>query len=155
VPNRRTQTHVTVDRDEIRRWADERGGEPAVVKGVRGPGPGIITLDFPGYAGGDKLRHVSWDEWFDKFEQSSLAFIYQEKTARGVRSNFNKLVSRESVDLKTGETKAAMPRRRRKQLERATAAKTARKPAQGARPPQGPATKKKERRKTARPSRSR
>ena len=34
---------------------------------------GMIRLDFPGYTGADSLEHISWDDWFDKFDESGLA----------------------------------------------------------------------------------
>ena len=58
---------------------------------------GMIRLDFPGYSGGDSLERIEWDEWFQKFDERRLALLVQEKTARGERSNFNKLVSRETA----------------------------------------------------------
>lgn len=57
----------------------------------------MIRLDFPGYSGADSLEPIEWDEWFDKFEERGLALLVQDKTARGQRSNFNKLVSRETA----------------------------------------------------------
>ena len=88
---------TTTDHDEIRRWAEERGGKPAQVKRTAGEGDevGIIRIDFPGYSGGDSLEEISWDEWFDKFDAQGLALIYQEKTESGEQNNFNKLVSRD------------------------------------------------------------
>jgi hypothetical protein len=113
------RTRVTVDHDEIRGWAEERGGRPAAVKGTGKSGEaGIIRIDFPGYSGAGKLEGIGWEEWFDKFDESNLALIFQEATARGQKSNFNKLVARESVDLKTGNTKARPPRRERRREER-------------------------------------
>ena len=92
-------TKVTVDHDEIRRWAEERGGRPARVKGTGNDGdPGVIRIDFPGYTGEDTLEPISWEDWFRKFDEAKLAFVYQERTADGKKSNFNKLVSRESVE---------------------------------------------------------
>ncbi len=60
----------------------------------------MIRLDFPGYSGEDSLEAISWDDWFQKFDESNLALLVQEKTARGQKSNFtfNKLVSRDNVD---------------------------------------------------------
>ncbi len=88
---------TTTDHDEIRRWAEERGGKPARVKDTGGgDDPGILRLDFPGYSGGDSLEEISWDEWFEKFDEQGLALVYQETTADGEQSNFNKLVSRDS-----------------------------------------------------------
>lgn len=89
---------TTTDHDEIRRWAEERGGQPARVKSTGGgDDPGIIRLDFPGYSGEGSLEKISWDDWFQKFDDSNLALIYDE-TTRGQKSNFNKLVSRETIE---------------------------------------------------------
>lgn len=95
------KSHTSVDHEEIRNWAEERGAHPACVRGTGKKGDvGMIRLDFPGYTGDDKLQPISWDEWFDRFDENGLALVFQEKTAGGERSNFNKLVSRESLKQK-------------------------------------------------------
>ena len=87
---------TTTDHNTIRKWAEERGGRPARVKRTGGgDDPGVLRIDFPGYSGKDSLEHISWEEFFEKFDASRLALLYQEETAGGERSNFNKLVSRE------------------------------------------------------------
>jgi hypothetical protein len=89
---------ATTDHEEIQRWAEERGAHPACVKGTGGKKDiGMLRLDFPGYSGEDKLQPISWDDFFKKFDERGLALVFQEKTARGQKSNFNKLVSRDSV----------------------------------------------------------
>ena len=92
------ENHVTTNHDEIQHWAESRGGHPASVKATASADdPGIIRIDFPGYSGGQNLTPTSWDEFFDKFEEKNLAFIYQDKTASGETSRFFKLVDRSSV----------------------------------------------------------
>ena len=56
----------------------------------------MIRLEFPGTPNSrdESLQEITWDEFFDKFEDQGLALLYQEKTARGAKSNFNKLVKR-------------------------------------------------------------
>lgn len=89
---------ATTDHDFIRRWAEERGGRPVCVRGTGGKSDtGMIRIDFPGFSGEDKLEEISWEEWFKAFEENDLALLYQDKTADGRKSNFNKLVSRSSV----------------------------------------------------------
>jgi hypothetical protein len=88
-------SQVTTDHDQIRSWAEERGAHPACVRGTGRRGDtGMIRLDFPGYSGGESLEEISWDEFFEKFDEQGLALVYQDKTARGQKSNFNKLISR-------------------------------------------------------------
>jgi hypothetical protein len=70
------------------------------VKGTGGKGDtGIIRIEFPGAPGSrdESLEPISWDEFFDKFEKNKLALVYQETTATGEKSNFNKLVKRDTV----------------------------------------------------------
>lgn len=88
-------SNSTTDHQTIRKWAEQRGGRPTRVKGTgSGDDPGVLRLDFPGYSGEDDLEAISWDEFFEKFDQKNLALVYQEKTDDGELSNFNKLVDR-------------------------------------------------------------
>lgn len=92
------ESKTTTNHEEIRKWAESRGGHPARVRGTGGKAdedPGLLRIDFPGHSGKDSLEEISWDEFFDKFEERKLALLYQEKTAKGEESHFNKLVSRE------------------------------------------------------------
>src|SRR4051812_46706319 len=90
---------TTTDHDEIRRWAEERGGRPARVKDTGGGkggkgkgGPGILRLDFG--EPDESLEEISWEEFFQAFEENELALLHQDKTADGKPSRFNKLVHR-------------------------------------------------------------
>jgi hypothetical protein len=96
------ESKTTTDRETIRRWAEERGGKPAKVKGTgEGAGDGLLRINFPGGAE-EKLETISWDEFFDIIDKKKLAFLYQETTADGSESRFFKLVSRDTAQEKTG-----------------------------------------------------
>ncbi len=87
--------NTTQDHDFIREWAEKRGGKPAEVASTEQNGqPGILRLEFPDapYANDGALTEISWDEFFEKFDQSGLELLYQEQTADGELSNFNKLI---------------------------------------------------------------
>lgn len=85
----------TTDHETIRRWAEERDGHPAHVKRTGSEDDaGILRIDFPGWSGEGELEEISWEEFFRTFDDSNLAFLYQERTASGERSNFNKFVRR-------------------------------------------------------------
>lgn len=89
------ESKTTTDHGEIRQWVEERGGSPAAVAATHGEEEtGILRIDMPGYGGEESLEHISWEEWFEKFDGEDLAFIYQETTKEGEQSNFNKIVSR-------------------------------------------------------------
>jgi hypothetical protein len=91
-----SETKQTTDHEEIRRWVEEQGGRPAIVRGTErgGDGDGVLRIDFPGGAGEESLEHISWDDWFQKFDENNLAFLYQRQKASGEDSTFFKLVSR-------------------------------------------------------------
>ncbi len=95
------ESHVTTDHETIRRWADARCGQPSTVKGTahRGEDVGILRIDFPPSPNND-LDAITWEEFFEKFEESELAFLYQEHTADGSDSRFCKFVSRETAGAK-------------------------------------------------------
>lgn len=85
-----SQASTTTDHQTIRKWAESRDGKPARVKGS-GPG-GILRIDFGEPE--ESLEEISWDEFFQIFEDRKLAFLYQERTDSGDTSRFNKLVDR-------------------------------------------------------------
>jgi hypothetical protein len=90
--------HVTTDHDEIRRWVEERGGRPAEVASTATSGAaGILRIDFPDYGDDSALEEISWEDFFDKFEEKNLAFIYQDHLKDGKPSRFSKFVARGSV----------------------------------------------------------
>lgn len=89
----------TDDHRFIQQWAEERGGRPSSVIGTGDDGdPGIIRIDFPGFGGEGSLSPISWEDWFAKFDEHDLVLLYQEETASGEVSNFNKLVKRSTVE---------------------------------------------------------
>ena len=81
----------TTDHDEIRRWAEARGGRPSVVRTGKGEG-GILRFDFG--EDDEKLEDIPWDEFFRLFEENGLALLHQDKTADGKDSRFAKFVKR-------------------------------------------------------------
>jgi len=57
----------------------------------------MIGLQFPGFPVDELLQPISWDEFFAEFEKNKLALTYQETTVGGLKSNFNKLVTRKGM----------------------------------------------------------
>ena len=102
---------ATTDHQTIRRWVEARNGHPSVVKATessRSGKAGLLRIDFNKPE--DTLEEVSWDEFFETFDENELAFLYQEKTASGRKSRFNKFVSRETVDTQDTEEDASAMR---------------------------------------------
>ena len=109
---------TTQDHDIIRKWAEKRGAQPAEVAGThKGNEPGILRFCFPKAKNHNdsNLKEISWDDFFEKFDENNLELVYQEKTAEGAESNFNKLIhptedehsSRKTSSNKDSHTKAS------------------------------------------------
>jgi hypothetical protein len=88
-PDRKGRSLVTRNHDVIMRWAQARDGKPMTVPGTEHEGrPGVLRFDFPPHDDDNRLREVSWDEWFRTFDVRGLNFIYQEERRDGGPSNF-------------------------------------------------------------------
>lgn len=86
-PEREGRSLVTTNHEVIKEWAEARGGRPATVDGTEhGDHLGVLRFDFGEST--DRLRSVSWDEWFATFDERRLNFIYQEQRSDGSQSNF-------------------------------------------------------------------
>jgi hemerythrin-like domain-containing protein len=96
---------TTRDQEQIRRWAEERGGVPTIVKGTGG----LLRIDFvEGEQSGGRepsLEEIGWDEWFRIFDENGLTFLCSPEPD----SKFFKIVSEETAAESDG------PRRRRRQ----------------------------------------
>jgi hypothetical protein len=91
-----SSSKTTTDHKKIQQWVESRGGKPATVKRTGDEAePGVLRIDFPGYSGEDSLETISWDKFFEKFEESKLAFLYQEELKSGEESRFFKFVNRD------------------------------------------------------------
>jgi len=91
----RHEAHTTADHEQIRRWTDARGGHPATVRGTEHgkEHAGILRIAF---TDDEDLEPIDWDEFFDKFDEAKLAFLYQERTKDGDENRFFKFVERDS-----------------------------------------------------------
>lgn len=111
----RAPTRATTDHREIRRWMESLGASPAVIE----PGATAdIWIELPG-SRADGTRDVSWSEFFERFEQGKLALVYQERSARGRKSGFHRLVKRAGIGLGAKETvegEETKPRRKRRRV---------------------------------------
>jgi len=84
------ESKTTTDHEEIRRWVEERDGNPARVEGTN-----LLRIDYPGFSGEQTLEQISWDEFFEIFDENNLKFLYQENTKDGGQSRFSKFVENE------------------------------------------------------------
>lgn len=88
-----SHANTTTDHATIRKWATERQGRPATVRATEEDGePGILRIDFGPKEEG--LEEIEWDEFFRKFDEAKLAFLYQDRTESGEVSRFHRFVRR-------------------------------------------------------------
>jgi hypothetical protein len=83
----------TTDHNEIRKWIEERGGRPAIVKSTENDKGGILRVDFQ--EPDESLEEIPWDRFFEIFESRKLAFLHQDTTSDGKVSRFYKFVERD------------------------------------------------------------
>jgi len=96
-PEREGRSLATTSHEVIREWAQARDAVPATVEGTEhGDHLGVLRFDFGGDS--DRLRQVSWDEWFETFDARRLNFLYQESRKDGTQSNFFRLESPDRED---------------------------------------------------------
>ncbi len=91
---RSSGTKVTTDHEEIRRWAEAKGGTPAAVERTHEGGDvGIIRIMFPDNPRSEHeaLTEISWEEFFRQFEESRLALLHEEDGL------FSKLIGRDTA----------------------------------------------------------
>lgn len=101
-----SSSDTTTDHDTIKNWVESRGGRPSIVRTAGGKGKrksgGVLRLDFGPKE--ENLEETSWDEFFEAFDQSGLAFLYQDKTKDGKESRFNRFIKTETAEAKGGST---------------------------------------------------
>jgi hypothetical protein len=114
MPPMSTHSQATTDHDAIRRWVESRQGRPTRVRGTGDErGEGILRIDFSEPE--NKLEEISWDEFFETFDDRKLAFLHQDRTADGKVSRFFKFVHRDDATDADGDraTHRARPKAER------------------------------------------
>jgi hypothetical protein len=88
---------TTTDHKIIKKWIEDRGGHPSVVRATEdnGKSGGLLRVEFRDPE--DALDEVDWDEFFKVFDDNNLAFVHQDKTKDGKESRFNRFVSRDNA----------------------------------------------------------
>jgi hypothetical protein len=82
------EAKTTTDHNEIRKWVEDREGRPSRVQGTGD----LLRIDFPSNVGDDELEKISWDDFFNAFDENELTFLYQDEKD----SRFNKFIRDES-----------------------------------------------------------
>lgn len=86
---------TTHDHKKIQQWAEERGGVPAKIKDTgKEEDDGVLRIHFPEHSKSDRFEEISWDDFFENFDENNLDLLYQDKKADGEPSTFHKFVER-------------------------------------------------------------
>jgi hypothetical protein len=70
-------TGITIEHAQIIEWTQSRGGHPV----VKHPS---AEAALPEISFSPQEGEVSWDEWMSVFDGGEWAFIYQDRTQRGI-----------------------------------------------------------------------
>ena len=65
---------TTTDHREIRSWVEGRSGVPLLIESPGLGGRPVPAVVFPHDESIPESREVGWDEWFEVFDASNLAF---------------------------------------------------------------------------------
>lgn len=89
---------ATVAHTEIRSWVENHGGFPAHVESTEGEGdPGLLRIGFTDAGPAEQLKEITWDEFFEEFEDGRLAFVYRDEPPRDGSRPEVRLVKRDRV----------------------------------------------------------
>lgn len=86
---------ATTDQTKIIKWTEKRGGKPAIVdtKEDARSTDGILKIKFSD-SKNESLSTISWDNFFEIFENNQLEFLFQEATKNGDQSRFFKFIQK-------------------------------------------------------------
>ncbi len=89
-------SHTTTDHATIKQWVETRNGKPAAIRRTNNRSKDeaeLLRINFPGRSE-DGFHEITWDEFFERFEENKLAFTYQDEKQSGEYSFVNSFVHR-------------------------------------------------------------
>lgn len=98
------ESKTTDNHERIKQWVKHRDGKPALMDGIvpEHRGGEMLRISFMDGRDGP-LHEISWDKFFEIFDDNNLLFLYQEETEDGKKSKFYRFIrrSKEMSDNKT------------------------------------------------------
>lgn len=90
---------ILTSRDDIRQWAEARGGNPMLMDTPDGTGTrtllqltfGQHAINVDGNEGPDRIggfQLVAWDDWFDALDEANLSLRVSDDPAGGSEAEF-------------------------------------------------------------------
>ena len=73
------QGKATTDPSLIKKWAEARRATPAVIRKFTSDGMEmVLSFLFPDINIDEVVTRLSWEEFFEKFNQQRLVFVYED-----------------------------------------------------------------------------
>lgn len=74
---------TTTDHALVRNWMERHDAFPAHVTGTEGEGDGgLLRVGFADAQRPESLEEITWEEFFEQFDEKSLVFVYPEGDPR-------------------------------------------------------------------------
>ena len=99
-----TQAIFTRDHELIKQWATDRHAAPATGEAT-GSGPATFTVNDGGagirfnFPGVGAFRPISWEEWFENFDQHACGFVYDNDSSLPLSSQYRIVKAEDWKDL--------------------------------------------------------
>jgi hypothetical protein len=90
-------TRATTDHEMIRLWVRERGGAPAMVRRIDQPDEGALAINFPNDGSDQPIIDISWSDFFERFDDRKLAFVYRVSLPDAEDAHVYQLVDRDTL----------------------------------------------------------
>jgi hypothetical protein len=101
----------TKDHDEIRAWIEKHNGRPAVLSDTTNDDiQGLLYIHF-GLGARKVGAPISWEEFFDRFDEARVVFRYNDEVIRGMENESYSFVSNETnpSELKDADEEVSLP----------------------------------------------
>lgn len=91
----KTMSKITTDHDEVRTWIEEGNGQPGKMADTE-----LLAVYFGSRE--EDIAPIEWDEFFEIFDRSNLAFMYEERST-GDTSSFFEFIDRATENVEDEE----------------------------------------------------
>lgn len=92
-------TVSTTNHKEVKLWVEERKGMPSILKETSPEASNQILRIYFGNnpANGADMKSITWNKFFEEFENNNLAFVYRHENFGGQNSTFHRFVFRDDI----------------------------------------------------------
>ncbi len=90
------EVKTTDNHSTIKKWVEDRDGKPALMDGIVPDDGGgeMLRIDFMDGSDGP-LNQISWDKFFEIFDNTNLLFLYEDEVKGGEKSKFHKFIRKD------------------------------------------------------------